>query len=73
MNTILKRIHAVISDMFHISDIDMAETVNSEMINKFLTNAVWDVCSTYHMVLKCTPGAAIFGRDMMFDLPFIAD
>jgi hypothetical protein len=25
------------------------------------------------MVLKASPGAAIFGRDMLFDIPFIAD
>ncbi len=25
------------------------------------------------MVLNASPGAAIFGRDMLFDIPFIAD
>ncbi len=25
------------------------------------------------MVLKASPGAAIFGRDMLFDIPFVAD
>ena len=29
--------------------------------------------STYHTVLKASPGAAIFGRDMLFDIPFVAD
>ena len=29
--------------------------------------------STHHTVLKASPGAAIFGRDMLFDIPFIAD
>jgi hypothetical protein len=28
---------------------------------------------TYHTVLKASPGAAIFGRDMLFRVPFIAD
>jgi hypothetical protein len=27
----------------------------------------------YHTVLKVSPGAAIFGRDMLFDILFIAD
>ncbi len=31
------------------------------------------ICSTYHTVLKASPGAAIFGRDMLFDILFIAD
>ncbi len=25
------------------------------------------------MVLKASPGAVIFGRDMLFDIPFVAD
>ena len=29
--------------------------------------------STYHTVLKASPGAAIFGRDMLFDILFLAD
>ena len=33
----------------------------------------WAVRSTYHTVLKASPGAAIFGGDMLFDIPFIAD
>jgi hypothetical protein len=39
----------------------------------FLTNAAWAIHSTYHTVLKASPGAAIFGRDMLFDIPFLAD
>ncbi len=73
MNAILERLHAVIGDMLLTSEMDMAETVCQEMIDDFLTNAAWAVCSTHHMVLKAMPGAAIFGRDMMFDLPYISD
>ncbi len=35
--------------------------------------AAWAVRSTYHTVLKASPGASIFGQDMLFDIPFIAD
>ena len=35
--------------------------------------AAWAIRSTYHTVLKASPGAAIFGRDMLFDIPFLAD
>jgi hypothetical protein len=31
------------------------------------------ICSTYHTVLKASTGAAIFGRNMLFDTPFIAN
>ena len=30
-------------------------------------------CTTYYTVLNTSPGAAIFGQDMLFDIPFIAD
>ncbi len=55
------------------AEIDMANTASESDIANFLTNAAWVICSTYHMVLKASPGAAIFGRDMLFDIPFIAD
>jgi len=51
----------------------MATSVAPSDIATFLTNAAWAIHSTYHMVLKASPGAAIFGRDMLFDIPYIAD
>ncbi len=55
------------------SELDMAELVKASDIDVFLSDAVWAVCSTYHTVLKASPGAATFGQDMLFDIPFIAD
>ncbi len=51
----------------------MADSVKASDIDIFLTNAAWAICSTYHIVLKASPSAAIFERDMLFDIPFIAD
>jgi hypothetical protein len=59
--------------MLCTSELDMAKTVKSSDINVFLSDAAWAVCSTYHTVLKASPGAAIFRQDMLFDIPFIAD
>ena len=72
-NAILERIHGVFMDMLRTTNLDMAETTNAEMIDDFLVNAAWALRSTYHTVLKSTPGAAVFGRDMLFDIPYIAD
>ncbi len=72
-NAILERIHAAIRSMLRTSELDMAETVIARHIDVFLSDAAWAVCSTYHTVLIASPGAAIFGRDMLFDIPFIAD
>jgi len=51
----------------------MADSVHPADIDTAIDNAVWAIRSTYHTVLKASPGAAIFGRDMLFDIPFIAD
>jgi hypothetical protein len=59
--------------MLRTSELDMAELVKASDIDVFLSDATWAVCSTYHTVLKASPGAAIFGRDMLFDIPFTAD
>jgi hypothetical protein len=59
--------------MMHTSEIDMAKSVEPADIDTYIDNAAWAIRSTYHTVLKASPGAAIFGRDMLFDVPFIAD
>ncbi len=59
--------------MLRTAKLNMAESVNASDINIFLADAAWTICSTHHTVLKASPGAAIFGRDMLFDIPFIAD
>jgi hypothetical protein len=59
--------------MLCTAELDMANSVTSDDVNVFLDNAAWAIRSTYHMVLKASPGAAIFGQDMLFDIPFMAD
>jgi hypothetical protein len=59
--------------VLHTAEIDMADTVAPRDIKDFLSSASWTIRSTYHTVLKASPGAAIFGRDMMFDVPYLAD
>jgi hypothetical protein len=72
-NAILECLHQVLAQMLCSAELDMAETVTPDDVNVFLDNAAWAICSTYHTVLKASPGAAIFGRDMLFNIPFIAD
>ena len=72
-NAILERVHQTIRGMFCTAEIEMADTISESDIVDFLTNAAWAVRSTYHTVLKASPGAAIFGRDMLFDIPFITN
>jgi hypothetical protein len=72
-NAILERIHAVLGNMLRTSELNMAETVKASDIDVFLSDTAWVVCSTYHTVLKASQGAAIYGQDMLFNIPFIAD
>jgi hypothetical protein len=58
---ILEHIHAVLGNMLRKSELNMAKTVKPSDIDVFLSDAEWAVCSTYHTVLKASPGAAIFG------------
>ncbi len=60
-NAILEHIHGVLGNMLRTSKLDMAESVKTSDIEVFLSDAAWAVCSTYHTVLKASPGAAIFG------------
>jgi hypothetical protein len=73
VNAILERIHAVFTNMLRTAEYDMAESVNASDIDILLADAALAIRSTHHTVLKASPGAAIFGRDMLFDIRFIAD
>jgi hypothetical protein len=72
-NAICERIHWVLGTMMRTSEIDMAKSVEPADIDTFIDNAAWAIRSSYHTVLKASPDAAIFGCDMLFDIPFIAD
>ena len=73
MNAILEHVHQVIIAMLCTAKIDIANTVVPSDIDTFLTDVAWTICSTYHTVLKASPDRAIFGRDMLFEIPFLAD
>jgi len=59
--------------MLHTTELDMANTVVTSGIDACLTDIAWTICSTYHTELKASPGTAIFGRDMLFNIPFLDD
>ncbi len=73
VNAVLERMRAVFTNMLRTAELDMAKLVNASDIDIFIADAAWAPRSTHHTVLKASPGSAIFGRDMLFDIPFIAD
>jgi hypothetical protein len=60
-------------NMLRTAEIDMADSVKPSDIDVFLSDAAWAIGSTYHTILKASPGAAIFRRDMLFNILFISD
>jgi len=72
-NSILERIHAVIGNMLRTRELDGTDIQETDPIKQFITDAAWAIRSTHHTVLGSTPAAAIFGRDMLFDIPYLAD
>ncbi len=59
--------------MLRTAELDMADSVTPDDIDVFIENAAWAIRSIYHTVFKASPGAANFGQDMLFDIPFVAD
>ncbi len=47
--------------MLRTSELNLAELVKASDIDVLESDAAWAVHSTYHTVLKSSPGAAIFG------------
>jgi hypothetical protein len=58
--------------MLRTAEIDTAKLATFDDVDVFLDSAARAMCSTYHTVLKASPGAAIFGGDMLFIIPFVA-
>ena len=65
--------HQVLMTMLHSAELIMAETVGSNDIDDFFTNAAWAIHSTYHTIQIASPGAAVFGWNMLFDNPLLAE
>jgi hypothetical protein len=56
----------VFTNTLRTAKLDIAESVNASDIEVFLSDAAWIIHSTHHTVLKASPGAAIFGQNMLF-------
>ena len=72
-NAILERVHATLGNMiktFEVQDRDMDE---EEPWIGILSAVAWAIRSTYHTTTQATPGQLVFGRDMIWNLPHIAD
>jgi hypothetical protein len=55
------------------AELDMANYVTPNDVDVFLDSTAWAIFSIYLTVLKTSPGAAIFGCNMLFNILFVAD
>ncbi len=60
-NAVLEHVHQVLGQMLCMAEIDTANLVTPNIVDVFHDNAAWAIRSTYHTVLKASPGMAIFG------------
>jgi hypothetical protein len=74
VNAILEQNHAVFTNLLRTAKlIWLSWSMPVTLISSYQMPHAWAILSTHHTVLKASPGAAIFGQDMLFDIPFIAD
>ena len=61
------------SNMIGTSSLDMQNTFTPEMIDELVANIGSAIYSTYHILLASSPDAAIFGKDMLFVITYVAN
>lgn len=75
-NSICERMHQTIGNnlraMVHLNPPAGIETAN-QLVDTALANCVYATRTSYHGSLRGTPGSLVFGRDMVLDLPVVAD
>lgn len=62
--------HGVVVKMIRAAELDIKDTCTPDTMDDVNTNVGWAICSTYYTLLLSSPGAAIFERDMYFDISY---
>jgi hypothetical protein len=44
-----------------------------QLVDTDISNAVFATLATFHSLIQTTPGGLAFGRDMVLDIPLVAD
>ena len=69
----LEFLHGLLDNTLHTDRLEGNTDLNHADIEQFIIKAVWDLCSTQNTILGCSLGAAVFGRNMLHNLPYLAD
>ena len=72
VNLVMERLHVVLVNILCTSQMDGNE-VTSDTTDTFITDVAYTVRSTHHTVLGSIPTVAIFVRELLFNIPHVAD
>ncbi|GAX21143.1 hypothetical protein FisN_UnNu089, partial [Fistulifera solaris] len=75
-NSICERMHQVVGNTLRTMTrlaTSTGITSGKQMVDTALANCMYAIRASLHSGLKATPGSLVFGRDMLLDLPVVAD
>ena len=72
-NAPVERVHKVMLNMLITKDIDNKVFEYIYQWGETLEYIVWNISASYHRNIMDTPGQAVFGRDMLFNLVSVVD
>ena len=72
-NSIIERVHQVLNDCLRTYQLEDEELKDRDPFRPFLAAAAFAIRSTFHTILRATPGQLVYGRDMVLPIQFKAD
>ena len=72
-NAIIEQMHQTLANLVHTFEVEEKYLDVDKRWNGILAAAAFAVRITYHTTLQAALGQLVFGRDMVFNTPFIAD
>ena len=72
-NALVERVHQVILNIIVTKDLYDKVFDHIDTWGETLAYIEWSIRDSYHHTIMATPGQAIFGRDMLFNLASVVD
>ena len=72
-NSPVERVHQVILNMLVTKDLDKKFFDYIDPWDETLASIAWAIRASYYHNILSTPGQAVFGRDMLFNLASVID
>ena len=66
----MERVHQVVGDMLRTQDLKEHTFDSIDPWGPILNEVAWAIRSTYHTTNRASPGQLVYGRDMLFNIPY---